>query len=167
MPRQFVQGRIAMKANKVLIPLEDSEFSLNVLPYVTRLLEPDKTEIYLLHVEPAPEAVTIDEHVVIFADQATASLQAESMATLQPFVRSLEQLGYHVTPLVAFGDPATEIERITEEEEIDLIAMATHGRTGIARLLRGSVSQHVTSHVDVPVLLYRVLLDENESASGK
>ncbi len=156
-----------MKANRVLIPLDDSTFSVNVLPHVTRLLEPDKTELFLLHVEPTPDAVTIDEHVVIYADQVTASAQAESMAHLQPYVRGLEELGYHVTPVVAFGDPAMEIERIAEEREVDLIAMATHGRTGSARVLRGSVAQHVAGHVDVPVLLYRVMLEGDESELGE
>lgn len=151
-----------MKANRVLIPLDDSDFSLNVLPHVTRLLEPEKNEILLLHVEHAPDAVMIDEHVVIYADQEQASKQGESRAALQPYVRDLEELGYRVTPLVSFGDPAGEIERIAEEREIDLIAMATHGRTGVARLLRGSVAQHVVSHVDIPVLLYRVPLEGDD-----
>jgi nucleotide-binding universal stress UspA family protein len=156
-----------MLANRVLVPLDDSQFSLNVLPHITRLLEPEKTELFLLHVDEAPDAVTIDEHVVVYADQATASAKADCMATLQPYVRGLEELGYDVTPLVSFGDPATEIERIAEEREIDLIAMATHGRKGIARILRGSVAQHVAGHVDIPVLLYRVPWDSDESALGE
>lgn len=145
-----------MKANRVLVPLDASDFGLHVFPHVTRLLEPDRTEIYLLHVEPAPEAVTIDEHVVVYADQATASVRAESLVALQPYVRGLESLGYEVAPLVAFGEPATEIERTAVEKDVDLIAMATHGRTGVARLLRGSVAQQVASRAEVPVLLYRV-----------
>lgn len=156
-----------MRANKVLVPLDDSEFGLRVLPYVTRLLEPDKNELYLLHVEEVPDAVVVDEHVVVYADQVTASARADCLATLQPYVRGLEEMGYRVTPLVAFGDPATEIERLAVEEEFDLIAMATHGRTGIARMLRGSVAQHVINHVDVPVLLYRVPHDDDGGALGQ
>jgi nucleotide-binding universal stress UspA family protein len=155
-----------VKANRVLVPLDDSEFGLNVLPHVTRLLEADRNELFLLHVSTVPDAVMIDEHVVVYADQATASAKAEGIAALAPYIIALEELGYHVTPLVSFGDPASEIERIAEEKEIDLIAMATHGRTGMARLLRGSVAQHVLNHTDVPVLLYRVTTDSDESALG-
>lgn len=157
-----------MKANKVLIPLDDSVFSLNVLPHVTRLLEPDKTDLYLLHVEPNPESITVDEHVVVYADQAAASVRANTMDTMRPFVHSLEELGFHVTPTVSFGDPATEIERYAEEKEVDLIAMATHGRRGIARLIFGSVAQEVMNKVEVPILLYKALPDEgDESAMGE
>lgn len=157
-----------MKANRVLIPLDDSVFSLNVLPHVTRLLEPDKTDLYLLHVEPSPESITVDEHVVVYADQAAASVRANSMDTLRPFVRSLEELGFRVTPGVTFGDPATEIERYAEEKEVDLIAMTTHGRTGLSRLWHGSVAQEVMSKIEVPILLYKALPDEDdESAFGE
>ena len=157
-----------MKANKVLIPLDDSVFSLNVLPHVTRLLEPDKTDLYLLHVEPNPESITVDEHVVVYADQAAASVRANTMDTMRPFVHSLEELGFHVTPTVSFGDPATEIERYAEEKEVDLIAMATHGRRGLARLIFGSVAQEVMNKVEVPILLYKALPDEgDDSALGE
>ena len=153
-----------MKANRVLIPLDDSEFGLNVLPHVTRLLEPENTELFLVHVEPAPAAVMVDEHVVVYADQAAASMQAEGMAAIRPYARSLQELGFRVKPVVTFGDPVSEIQRIVEESGIDLIAMATHGRTGFSRLLRGSIAQTVLQSVEVPVLLYRVYSDDADES---
>ncbi len=152
-----------MKINKVLIPVGDSDFSLHVLPHITRLLEPAKNELILLHVAPTPSGVTVDEQVVVYAEQEAASMEAESIATIQPYVRSLEEIGYHVTPVVSFGDPAKEIERFVAERDIDLVAMATHGRTGLARMILGSVAQQVVSHVDAPVLLYRSQPDDDES----
>jgi nucleotide-binding universal stress UspA family protein len=53
------------------------------------------------------------------------------------------------------GQPANAILRIAEEEEADLIAMSTHGRGGVARLLLGSVADKVVRGAKVPVLLYR------------
>jgi nucleotide-binding universal stress UspA family protein len=154
-----------MKSNKVLVPVDDSEFSLGVLPHVTRLLEPAKTELFLLHVAPVPNAITVDEQIVIYADQEAASMQSESRAAIQPYVRSLEEIGYHVTPVVSFGDPATEIERFVAEKDIDLVAMATHGRTGLARVVRGSVAQQVFNQVDVPVLLYRAFPEDGDGSA--
>lgn len=154
-----------MRMNKVLIPVDELEFSMGVLPYVTRLLEPQKCELFLLHVAPTPTAVTVDEQVVVYADQETASAEAAGRATLQPYVKSLEAIGYHVTPIISFGDPASEIEHIVAQKEIDLVAMTTHGRTGLARVVLGSVAQQVLNHVDVPVLLYRHYPEEeNERA---
>jgi nucleotide-binding universal stress UspA family protein len=65
-----------------------------------------------------------------------------------------------VTPIVSFGDPAKEIEYIVEKQNVDMVAMTTHGRTGLARILHGSVAQHVLNHVEIPVLLYRGLLED-------
>jgi nucleotide-binding universal stress UspA family protein len=150
--------------NKVLIPIDSSEFGLHVLPYVTRLLEPDKNELILLHVAPVPSAVTVGDEVVVYADQETASMQALCREAIQPYVHSLEEMGYRVKPIISFGDPAAEIEHFVDEENVDLVAMATHGRTGLARVLRGSVAQHVVNHVDVPVLLFRA--ESEEAAEG-
>jgi nucleotide-binding universal stress UspA family protein len=153
-----------MSTNKVLIPLADAEFSLHVLPHVTRLLDPDHNELILLHVAPVTSAVTLDERVLVYADQEAASAEAESRASLQPYVRSLGALGYHVTPVVTFGDPASEIEHFVEQEGVDLVAMTTHGRTGLVRALMGSVAEHVVGHVEIPVMLYRSASDYDDGS---
>jgi nucleotide-binding universal stress UspA family protein len=143
-----------MKANRVLIPLDESDFSLNVLPQVTRLFSPMLSDLVLLHVAPEPREVTVDERVVIFADQAAESAKANALVNLLPCVRGLEELGYRVTPMVTFGNPASEIERTAKAKDVDIIAMATHARAGLDRWLHGSVAQEVVNTVDVPVLLY-------------
>lgn len=144
-----------MKLNKVLVPIDNTEFCLEVLPHLTQLMEPEKTELILLHVEPMPDSVVADGRVVAYSDQIAATIEGDSKATMQPYVESLQQIGFHVTPIVSFGDPAKEIEHFVESKDVNLVAMTTHGRTGFARLVHGSVAQHVFSHVDVPVLLYR------------
>ena len=148
-----------MRMKKVLVPIGDTTFSLHVLPHVTELFDPAQCEITLLHVQTLPDAVTVGEQVVVFADQATASAQAEAITALQPYVRSLRSLGFAVKSMVRFGDPATQIEHVAEELNCDIIAMATHGRAGLDRVLRGSVAQEVVSHVDRPVMLYRANSD--------
>lgn len=155
-----------MKLNKVLVPIDNSDFCLEVLPHITHLLDPEKTELILLHVEPLPDAIVVDNQVVIYADQVAASIEADGRAVIQPYVESLQEVGYRVTPLVSFGDPAKEIEHVAEQQNVDLVAMATHGRTGLARILYGSVAQHVFEHVEVPVLLYRGVPLDGESGTS-
>ena len=53
------------------------------------------------------------------------------------------------------GDPASEIVRIAEEEKADMIVLGTHGRTGMSRLLMGSVAEAVVRRSPSPVLVYR------------
>ena len=56
---------------------------------------------------------------------------------------------------LVMGDPATEIVRIAEEEQAELIVLGTHGRTGLSRILMGSVAEAVVRHAPCPVLIYR------------
>jgi nucleotide-binding universal stress UspA family protein len=57
-----------------------------------------------------------------------------------------------IVPVVRRGDPAREIVRFAREEGINLIVIATHGRTGLAHVLMGSVAEKVVRHATVPVL---------------
>ena len=54
-----------------------------------------------------------------------------------------------------YGNPADKILEISKQDDIDLIAMSTHGRSGIGRWLLGSVTEKVVRHSDIPVLLLR------------
>lgn len=70
-------------------------------------------------------------------------------------VRELERLGFDVTTDVAFGRPIPAIETYVAEHGVELVAMATHGRTGLDRLMHGSVAEHLLHHVDIPLLLFQ------------
>jgi nucleotide-binding universal stress UspA family protein len=148
-----------MNTSKALIPVDGSELSLQILPHVTRFLKPQETEIVLLYVAEPPQMVQLGEpgnpDVVIYADQEAASIKAGFVSAMGMHVRYLNHVGFNVTPVVRFGDPATEIERYIADEKVDLVAMTTHGRTGLARALMGSVAQHIVNHANVPVLLFR------------
>lgn len=150
-----------MNTTKALIPVDGSDFSLQILPYVTRFLRPHETDIVILYVAELPQMVELGEpgnpDLTIYADQEAASIEADFVSAMAMHVRYLNHAGFNVTTAVRFGDPATEIERFIADEKVDLVAMTTHGRTGLARVLMGSVAQHVVNHAAVPVLLYRSL----------
>ena len=57
--------------------------------------------------------------------------------------------------VVRFGDPAAEIANLVKTAQVDLVAMASHGRTGIRQFVLGSVAEQVLRSVDVPVLIVR------------
>jgi nucleotide-binding universal stress UspA family protein len=149
------------KRNKVLIPVDRSAFSLQVLPSIMHLLQPAMTEVILLRVAPLPSLVMAgedgDPELTVYPDQQAASLEADFHTELLPSLARLEQAGFQVSTTMRFGDPAYEIERYLEEDEVDLVAMTTHGRTGIDHMLFGSVAEHVVQHAHVPVLLFRSL----------
>lgn len=136
----------------ILVPLDGSPRSEAILPVVVRLAVPSRLGVTLVHaVEPTsavgpPGAVTIDEPTRGIAD-------AEGY--LRDVAAGLGRRGLAVTWSVRAGSPADVIEQTARDCAPTLIAMSTHGRTGLGRLLLGSVAEHVARTAAVPVLLWR------------
>lgn len=86
-------------------------------------------------------------------------LQQDIQADLEVRAEQLRHAGFSVAVEVRAGTPVEEIVRYVEEDDIDLVAMATHGRKGLNRLLMGSVTEEVLRSVSVPVLLDRPIGD--------
>jgi nucleotide-binding universal stress UspA family protein len=69
--------------------------------------------------------------------------------------RHLENLGYPASIEVRFGDPAEEIVDLAQSAGADIVALATHGQTGLRQLVLGSVAKQVLHRLAIPVLLVR------------
>ncbi|MBI4010667.1 MAG: universal stress protein [Candidatus Rokubacteria bacterium] len=137
----------------ILVPLDGSEGSEAALTEVARLAEAEGAAVRLLHVAEPVVAVMEEDRVVRYADQEAARVTQEARAYL---LRSAAALpGIDVDLAVRFGDPVEEIVREAERPGVDLVAMATHRRTGLGRLFEGSVAERVERATRVPVLLVR------------
>lgn len=175
---------------KVLIPLDGSEFSRRILPIVQTFFSPEGAELILLRVAQAPAASpdVSPQDVLVGSLPIAGSYEAYSRALDAEFTETvkeretyraalaeelrieadrLRQYGYTVSVEVHFGDPAQRIIDFVNDEEIDLVAMATHGRTGIGRLLMGSVAERVLRGVKAPVLLMRTAEPSVRVSSGQ
>lgn len=172
---------------RLLIPLDGSLFSKQVVPHVCHLLSPDRTDVILLRVIPLPEGHVgmppriispiwplpmyesqrdaEEAHHPIYASQERASLEAMLVHELLDDVHRLQETGYEVSVAVRFGDPAEEIIAFVQDEGVDMVAMATHGRSGISRLVLGSVASAVLRDLRVPLLLVRPLTDRAHRAA--
>ncbi len=138
---------------KILIPLDKSFGTEAVLKVAADLAQANGSAIRLLHAAPKPAAIMADGRMIAYADQESDRLQYEAEVHLREAAHCLT--GVPVEYAVRFGDPAEEIVEEARESGSDLIAMATHGRTGVARLLLGSVAEAVLRRSEVPVLLVR------------
>jgi nucleotide-binding universal stress UspA family protein len=151
-------GSSSMKKNNVLIPVDELDFSLKILPMVQRFLNPAENHLILLHVEKEPEDFHLHrpgmEDLDIFVDQAEEGLRISFADELHPIVRSLQEAGFEVTTEVQFGQPAQTIETFLARQPVDMVAMSTHRRTGLDRIVHGSVAEHLLHHNNVPLLLY-------------
>ena len=150
--------------HRLLVPLDGSALAEAVLPYARRLAGARGSHIILVQVvTPTPLTAAMEAptaaQIVAEADERT---RVEAHAYLDRMSARLRSEGREVTPMVLLGDPATVLTNVAREHAVELIAMTTHGRTGLNRLVFGSVAEHVLRHATVPVFLVRVS-DEAEA----
>ena len=153
-----------MKFNKVLVPVDGSVVAEAVLPFIEQIAGPLDMQITLLRVVPL---TSLD--VVGMAGDAVAGgpivKELDAQGYLEPLVEALKAKGIRAGARVRIGDPSTEIVAAAKEIEADLIAMTTHGRSGLGRLLFGSVAESVLRTAPIPVFLMRMTEAALESAS--
>jgi nucleotide-binding universal stress UspA family protein len=141
---------------RILVPLDGSVISEAVLPHAEELARALDIEIVLLHVEvsPAPE---FDPHTYPLAPlpEGVKEMHKVEKSYIKTVCSKLEREGVRATYLLREGPVAETIMDAAEVMQANLIAMSTHGRTGMLRLLLGSVAEKVVHHSRIPVMLIR------------
>jgi nucleotide-binding universal stress UspA family protein len=133
--------------DKILVPLDGSALSEQVLPYVRSLAKALVASIELLRTIPAAG--------LELADPSSTNSQDQALDYLRSISASLNDLGVSVFSIVRQGSPASWIISEAEQEPGTLIAMSTHGRSGVARWLLGSVTDKVLLATTTPLLIVR------------
>jgi len=141
---------------RILVPTDFSKHSENALAYAAAFAEKLDAELYLLHVVQdlalfVPEAVTVAPPVTPPVEQLTAAVRE----ALDRVIDSHQLRRFTVHAEVREGSPFYEIVRFAKEQEIDLVIMGTHGRTGLIHVLLGSVAEKVVRKSPCPVLTVR------------
>lgn len=166
-----------MQRRTVLVPIDGSAFSQQIIPSIMRLFPSDSHQLVLLQVAEEPGDVVrpspaiwsstwIHSHYDVLheygqnpypatIDQVEASLRASIEDELAQIAHRLQAEGYVVGTEVRFGQPADEIIAYARKHKPDIVAMATHGRSGIMQMVMGSVAEKVMHNVPMPVLLLR------------
>jgi nucleotide-binding universal stress UspA family protein len=139
---------------KIIIPLDGSPFAERVLAHLPRLGTPDKLELVLVRILEtsryysyvAPDAVHIFDFV---------QWRQEADAYLKRIAWELREQGYRVYTMTVEGDVATAICEVADTQDAGMIAMTTHGRSGLERWIMGSVADRVIRSARLPVYLVR------------
>jgi nucleotide-binding universal stress UspA family protein len=147
---------------RILVGLDGSTLAETILPMVRALARRVGGEIALLHVVHLPIAVPV--HGGLTIDEIVAEEEHAALTYLRRIAAELEGDGVAVRTAVAIGDTVPEIVRFAERESIDLVALATHGRSGVQRWLYGSVADGVLHAVTRPLLLLRPRAEAAPSA---
>jgi nucleotide-binding universal stress UspA family protein len=141
---------------RVLIPLDGSETAEAILPFAERIAGPVDAEVCLLRVVEPVSAVPRLGTGEVGGPAALDARRLEATRYLAETAHRLECQGLRVRTLVTPGVPEREIVDVARREKADLIAMSTHGRRGLGRVVHGSVAEDVLGGAEVPVLLVRM-----------
>jgi len=133
----------------ILVPTDFSTASDAVLPQAEALAKQKSASLLILHVEEPPLAYGSGELYYGLPEP-----NSERILKMLEGVRPADQT-VAFTHRLAMGDPAGEIVRIAAEEGVEMIVLGTHGRSGMARMLMGSVAETVVRRAPCPVLVYR------------
>jgi nucleotide-binding universal stress UspA family protein len=138
-----------MKAKKILFPTDFSISSDAPLAHATALARDMGATLLIVHVEEPPLAYGAGEMYYGTPEPDYAALQRllDNVRPADPAVPCERKL--------LTGCPAETIVEVAAAEGVDLIVMGTHGRTGLRRLLMGSVAEAVIRMAPCPVLIYR------------
>lgn len=140
---------------RILVPLDGSPLSESILPYVQSLAQALNAELVLQHVIVRPVEAFSDPSETPLAPEASleAEIRRESIRYLKGLCAKLEKAGVRATYLVREGSVTEKILEDAEIMQADMIAMSTHGRSGVQRLLMGSITEWMIKHSPVPVMV--------------
>lgn len=147
---------------KILVPLDGSELAELVLPHVETLARSMDAKVLLFRVpiyayEGANAVASFHGLAVSPLPDERAEAIKEANDYLERVKQALISRGLRVLSVLREGNPSESIVEFAQEEGVDLIAMSTHGRTGLRRVIFGSVAEEVLHKTTKPVLLIRAL----------
>jgi nucleotide-binding universal stress UspA family protein len=140
----------------ILVPLDGSKRAERILPYVEDLAYArDSRVIFLRVVEPTPVITSLYSLMPYYSPEMAESAFNEAKAYVAELTGNFRAKGLDASLLVEMGPVVHTILEVAEREKADLIAMASHGRTGLARAFYGSVAAGILHQADRPLLLIR------------
>jgi CBS domain-containing protein len=137
---------------RILVPLDGSALAESGIELVNQLADTRAELVLARVVQPATIPGTGDIGYVVDS-AATEEALADADKYLANQVEALDRVGLNTRCFVRTGNPGGELRKIADEQDVDLIAMTTHGRTGLDRFMLGSVADELIRHAAQPVLL--------------
>ncbi|MEW5723537.1 MAG: universal stress protein [Thermodesulfobacteriota bacterium] len=138
-----------VQLNTIICTTDFSDLANQAVPYALALAQEYKAKLYVCHVIDLPAAAMYGEALV---DPQEIQLQIENYAQEQ-VGRMVGQRPVDWEPLITVGHPAEEIARLAGEKKVGLVIAATHGRSGLQRLILGSVTERLMRTLPCPLLV--------------
>lgn len=146
-----------MLIRTILLPTDFSECANYALSYAASLARQFSASIICVHViEPVMPAVGYTGLTEPLPISDLSEQLEESAERELPKIGECEDCtGLEIEELIVHGDASSEIVRVASERKVDLIVIASHGRTGLGRILFGSTAESVVRHAPCPVLVVK------------
>jgi nucleotide-binding universal stress UspA family protein len=148
-----------IRMKNILVPTDFSDFSRLALDYAITIAQTFKASIILIHVTPEKELDSIRQISPYLEpgriEELLKGRESEDRKQLNEFIPPEKKEGIETEAIHRVGTPFLEIIKVAKEKEVDLIVMATHGRSGLSHILFGSVAEKVVRKSTCPVLSIR------------
>jgi nucleotide-binding universal stress UspA family protein len=153
---------------RILVPLDGSKLAEKALPYAEALAQKFEAELILVRVlQLLPEVIPAGPFGGMVFHEQTVQERREATAYLNQMTAQVRKVGPLPLRTVVLDTPsvADAITKLACDESVDLIVMSTHGRSGLSRLVHGSVAGKVLEHAPCPVFLVKANESDCESNS--
>jgi nucleotide-binding universal stress UspA family protein len=162
----MVSGELPFR--RILVPIDGSPTSMSVIGSAEKFAELYGSDILVFHVLPPylPPTAMLPGMEAAWPILRPEPLRSEDDPVTEKAAERFHQAGLKVTRLTTEGEPASEILDICKNRETDLIALGTHGRTGLGRWALGSVAERVLRATEVPLLLVRTPTPKEKSRTS-
>jgi len=145
-----------IRIKNILVPTDFSDFSRYALNHAIAFAQTFKAKITLIHVTPEKELDSFRQVSTFFEPGQLEKLlkerESEDRRQLDEFIPPELKKGIEVEIIHTVGIPFLDIIRTAKEKKVDLIIIATHGRSGLSHMLFGSVAEQVVRKASCPVL---------------
>jgi len=142
---------------KILYPTDFSDVSKKALEYIKQLKESGTKEVVVLHVidEREIEHISHIPEISITEEELEKRKEENAKEEMSPIVTDLKKSGFAVKTRIEKGIPFRDILKVEEEEKVSVVVIGSHGKSCVAEMLLGSVSEKVIRKSTKPVLVVR------------
>ena len=146
---------MTIRLQKILLPTDFSNYSAAATKYACELAAKFDAELHILHTLESHLSLTPNFGMGLDLPKYVTESKAAAEKSLASVLDPKWEVGRTVVKAVVEGSPKAEIIAYARKHNIDLIVLATHGRTGLAHVLMGSVAESVVRTAPCPVLTVR------------
>ncbi len=142
------------KVKNILFPTDFSKTSLTAAEYALELANKYQAKLHVLHVLEKTPPILVIRSLDLSREKILKSIDADAQSQMDECVKKIQKKNeVEIIPVIRKGVDFEEIINYSKEKKIDLIVIATHGRTGILHTLLGSVAEKVIRYSKIPVLV--------------